>query len=175
MNSETFATIMGALDSPLIVVTTAVDKERAGCLVGFHSQSSIEPERYCLWLSKANHTYRVALQSTHLGVHFLTQADLALAKLFGSQTGDEIDKFAGLNVTTGEGGVPVLEDCPHRLVVRRVALLDDNGDHICLSTQPVSAESNGSFEPLRVSHAKGLTAGHQNEERHSPPTERATR
>ena len=70
------------------------------------SQSSIEPERYCVWLSKANHTYRVALRSTHLAIHFLTSADLPLAELFGTRSGDSIDKFAGLAVSPGPAGVP---------------------------------------------------------------------
>jgi flavin reductase (DIM6/NTAB) family NADH-FMN oxidoreductase RutF len=173
MASSAFGTIMAAMDSPLVIVTTAVDNERAGCLVGFHAQSSIEPERYCVWLSKANHTYRVALRATHLGIHFLTHSDLPLAELFGTQTGDEIDKFAGLEVATGEGGVPIVQDCAHRLVVRRIALLDENGDHVCISSEPVSAQSEGNFTPLRLSQASHLIPGHESEERHSPPTERA--
>jgi flavin reductase (DIM6/NTAB) family NADH-FMN oxidoreductase RutF len=48
-----FNTLMAALDSPLIVVTAADERERAGCLVEFHVQSSIDPQRYCVWLSKA--------------------------------------------------------------------------------------------------------------------------
>lgn len=96
MPRDAFTTIMSSLDNPLIVVTTAEGHERAGCLVGFHAQSSISPGRYCVWLSKANHTYRVGLRATHLAVHFLTSGDLALAERFGTLTGDETDKFAGL-------------------------------------------------------------------------------
>src|ERR1700760_1732449 len=98
MDDEAFSSIMESVDAPLVIVTTALGGERAGCLVGFHSQSSIDPARYCLWLSKANHTYRVALRSTYLAVHFLTSADLPLAEAFGTRTGDDIDKFAGLAV-----------------------------------------------------------------------------
>lgn len=173
MNSEAFSTIMASLDPPLVVVTTAVDQERAGCLVGFHTQSSIDPARYCIWLSKANHTYRVALRSTQLGIHFLTAQDLQLAEVFGTLTGDTTDKFIGLHVRSGPGGVPVLDDCPHRLVVQRTALLDEGGDHVCIATEPVSAQSAGKFEPLRLSQAAHLVPGHENEERNSPPTERA--
>ena len=75
MSENAFGTLMLALDNPLIVVTTAEAGERAGCLVGFHAQSSIEPQRYCVWLSKANHTYRVALHSSHLAIHFLSMTD----------------------------------------------------------------------------------------------------
>lgn len=172
-----FDTIMASLDTPLIVVTSGTEtdgvREWAGCLVGFHTQSSIGPERYCVWLSKANHTARVAQRSSHLVVHFLTADDLALAERFGTLTGDHDDKFAGLRTETGPGGVPVLLDCPHRLVVRRTSLLDEGGDHLCIATEPVSAVSAGAFTPLRLSDAAHLTPGHDAEERHAPPTERA--
>jgi len=173
MSDGAFSTLMPALDSPLIVVTTAEAGERAGCLVGFHTQSSIDPQRYCVWLSKANHTYRVALHSSHLAIHFLSAADLPLAELFGTRTGDTVDKFAGLRVTPGAGAAPVLADCPNWLVARRLALLDEGGDHVCVITEPVAGHSGGRFEPLRLSRAGHLTPGHGARERHDPPTERA--
>ena len=173
MNDGAFSTLMSALDNPLIVVTTAEAGERAGCLVGFHTQSSIDPQRYCVWLSKANHTYRVALHSSHLAIHFLSAADLPLAELFGTQTGDTVDKFAGLRVTPGAGAAPVLADCPNWLVARRLALLDEGGDHVCVITEPVAGHSGGRFEPLRLRRAGHLTPGHGARERHDPPTERA--
>ena len=100
---------MASLDAPMVVVTTAVAGERAGCLVGFHAQSAIDPQRYCLWLSKANHTYRVALRSTYLAVHFLTADDLDLAEHFGTRTGEDDDKFVDLATQDGPDGVPLLD------------------------------------------------------------------
>ncbi|MGX7678559.1 flavin reductase family protein [Jatrophihabitans sp. DSM 45814] len=175
MSDDAFGSIMAALDSRLIVVTTAVDGERAGCLVGFHAQSSIDPERYCVWLSKANHTYRVALRSTHVALHFLAADDIALAETFGTQSGDDTDKFAGLQVQTGPGGVPVIDGFPNWLVAKRIALLDEGGDHVCIVTEPVRAHSSGAFHPLLFSQTTHLTPGHGNDERNSPPTERAAR
>src|SRR6185437_11664508 len=126
MTSNPFDTIMSCLDTPLIVVTAAAGPERAGCLVGFHGQSSIEPARYTVWLSKANHTYRVALRSVHLGIHFLTVDDLALAERFGTLTGDDTDKFEGVEVVVfPTTGVPIVGSCPNWLVARRTALLDE--------------------------------------------------
>jgi flavin reductase (DIM6/NTAB) family NADH-FMN oxidoreductase RutF len=174
MAGEGFSAIMSVLDAPLVVVTAGAAPEPAGCLVGFHAQASIDPPRYCVWLSKANHTYRVALHATHLAVHFLTSADLGLAERFGTLTGDDTDKFAGLAVNPGPGQVPVLADCPHWLAARRGTLLDDGGDHVCLITEPVAVHDGGPFEPLRLSQAAHLQPGHGTRERHSPPTERAT-
>lgn len=151
MAEHAFDTLRAAVDRPLIVVTMAGQRERAGYLVEFHVQSSIEPQRYCVWLSKANSTHRVALQSSHPVIHFLTADDLPLTELLGTQTGDTVDKFAGLPVDSGPGGAPVLRQCPHWLAVRRITLLDEGGDHVCLTTEPVAVHTAGPFRPQPLS------------------------
>ncbi|GGO85729.1 oxidoreductase [Nocardioides phosphati] len=173
MSSDAFDALAAATDPAMIVLTTADGDERGGCLVGFHSQSSIDPPRYSVWLSKANHTYRLALHSTHLAVHFLGAEQHDLAERFGTLSGDDTDKLAGLATEAGPHGVPLLADVPARLVVRRVALLDEGGDHVCLTTEPVRVDGRPPAAPLRLSACRDLDPGHGNEERHSPPTERA--
>jgi flavin reductase (DIM6/NTAB) family NADH-FMN oxidoreductase RutF len=170
MSADVFGTLMSALDPPLAVVTTAAAGERAGCLVSFHTQSSMAPQRYCVYLSKANHTYGVALRASHLAIHFLATSDLPLAELFGGQTGDTVDKFAGLPVTDGPGGVPLLTQCPRWLAARRIAVLDEGGDHVTVTTEPVAALASGPFTPLRVAQAGHIRPGHEARERHDPET-----
>lgn len=170
MADDSFHALMASLDPPLVVVTTAAAGERAGCLVGFHAQSSIGPEGYSIWLSKANHTYRVGLRAERFAVHFLTADDLPLAKRFGGLTGEDTDKFAGLDVEEDAHGVPLLAACPHRISLERVALLDDGGDHVCLTTRVVSAHGDSSFTPLRVSAAAHLEPGHEADERAIDPS-----
>jgi flavin reductase (DIM6/NTAB) family NADH-FMN oxidoreductase RutF len=160
-----FDRITAALDGPMIVVTTASQQRVAGCLVGFHTQSSIDPRRYTLWLSKANHTYRVALRASAFGLHFLDVADLDLAERFGTTTGERVDKFSGLAWTEGLGGVPLLQRCPHRVEAERVAILDDGSDHVCVTTNPIRATGDGEFTPLRLSAVAHLEASHDNSER----------
>jgi flavin reductase (DIM6/NTAB) family NADH-FMN oxidoreductase RutF len=169
MSDDAFGTLMTSADPPLIVLTTAVGDERAGCLVGFHAQSSISPEQYCVWLSKANHTYRLALRSTRFAVHFLTTDDLAVAERFGTVSGEDTDKFAGLDVEFDAAGVPLLRACPNRMTLERIAMLDDGGDHVCVSTRVVSAVNARRFEPLRVSGAAHLDPGHDSDERAIQP------
>jgi flavin reductase (DIM6/NTAB) family NADH-FMN oxidoreductase RutF len=168
-----FSALTSATDPAMAIVTTAAGDERGGCLIGFHSQSSMDPARYSLWLSKANHTYRLALRATHFGVHFLQQADVELAEAFGTRTGDEVDKFADVRFEPHESGVPLLSELPNWLVGRRVALLDEGGDHVCVSVEVVDAEAEAPFTPLRFSQVAHLQPGHENTERHNPPTERA--
>lgn len=169
MAEDAFTGLMASTDPAMIVVTTAAEGERAGCLVGFHSQSGIAPERYCLWLSKANHTYRVGLRSVDFAVHFLTSADLALAEHFGTLTGEETDKFSGLDHHVDERGLPLLDACPQRLLVERLAVLDDGSDHVCLTARVRAAQLPGRFEPLRLSAVAHLRAGRDSDERAVDP------
>ena len=169
MSDDAFTTLMTAVDPPLVVVTTTAEDEQAGCLVGFHAQSSITPQHYCVWLSKANHTYRVGLRARHLAVHFLTADDLEIAERFGTLTGEDTDKFDGLEVEPDEHGVPLLKACPNLLSLERLALLDDGSDHVCLTTTVSSSHASGDFMPLRVSDAAHLDPGHESEERAIEP------
>lgn len=170
--TDAWEELTGSFDPALVIVTTALDGERAGCLVGFHTQSSMDPPRYCVWLSKANHTARVAQRASHLAVHAVPVGQLALVQRFGSETGDAVDKFAGLTVRDGPGGVPLLAACPAGVVLRRCSLLDEGGDHLCITGEVVDAWS-AAFDPVRQSRVADLEPGHENTERPHPPTERA--
>jgi flavin reductase (DIM6/NTAB) family NADH-FMN oxidoreductase RutF len=162
---EPFDAVVASANEAMVVVTVAAGEQRAGCLVGFHSQTSIEPRRYTVWLSKANHTYRVALLATHLAIHFLTDADRDLAEVFGAVSGDDIDKFARSDWEPGPHGVPLLHRCPNRLVMARTTLLDDGGDHVAVSARPIAAHSAGGFTPLRFADVRDLDPGHEADER----------
>ena len=76
-----------------------------------------------------------------------------------------MDKFADVRWTAGPDGVPLLDDCPNRLVLERVALLDDGGDHVCVTSEVVSAECPGRFTPLRLSAVSDLDPGNDSDER----------
>ena len=147
----------------MAIVTTSALGSRAGCLVGFHCQCSIEPPRYAVWLSKANYTYQTAVHATHLGVHFIGSQHQALAELFGTTTGDEIDKFQRCSVDPGPAGVPLLTDCRNRFVGRCCTVLDDGGDHVCFVLEPVSVDVDP-LVPLRLHDVADLSAAHGAEE-----------
>lgn len=169
---EAFDDLLASADTAMTIVTTQAAGERAGCLVGFQAQCSIEPRRYVVWLSKANHTEQVGVRAEHLAVHFLTEDDRDLAELFGGTSGDEADKFAACDWTAGLGGVPLLDRCPNHLVGRRIAVLDEGSDHVCVVLEPVEVRSSGQFRPLRLSQVADIDPGHTSDERPHPPTER---
>ncbi len=157
------ADLVAHVDQALIVVTTAADDQRSGCLVGFHGQCSIEPFHYAVWLSKANLTYRVALIATHLAVHFLAAGDDQLAELFGTESGDDVDKFSRCRWSVGEGDVPTLDGCA-AIVLEKVSMFDEGGDHVCFVGSPVTVTSSEAFTPLRLSATEHLEPGHDADE-----------
>ncbi len=129
----------------MFVVTTATNDERAGCLVGFTSQVSIQPRRFLVGLSDKNHTYRVARHAEHLAVHLISADHVELARLFGEQTGDTTDKFARCAHHDGPHGLPILDDAAawfSGAILEQLTL----GDHVAFLLEP---EAGRAPEQLR--------------------------
>ncbi|GGX09558.1 oxidoreductase [Streptomyces chryseus] len=156
-----FDTFTDLLDYPMYLVTAATADERAGCLVGFASQSSIDPPRFVVWLSRANHTYRVARRASHLGVHLLRREDKAPAALFGGETGDSVDKFTRVAWRPEAGGTPVLDEAC-AWFVGRVREHFDGGDHVGFLLEPVACSPRPPGRPqlLAFTDVTDLTPGH---------------
>ena len=129
------SSITGTLDWPMIVATTAAGDDVAGCLVGFHTQSSIDPECWLVCISKVNHTYPVVRRARTLVAHFLRADQLELARIFGTETGDVVDKFAQCPWHRGPDGVPVLDGCDWIAgpIVGRFDLGDHEGQLVSVS------------------------------------------
>jgi flavin reductase (DIM6/NTAB) family NADH-FMN oxidoreductase RutF len=160
-NSRTeFEALVGQLDYSLFIVTTAAAGERAGCLIGFASQVSIDPPRFLACLSVKNRTYRVALRAEILVVHFVPQEAERLAVLFGGETGDEIDKFTRCAWLPGPDGAPVIEDLENWFAGRVLERLEF-GDHCGFLLEPIEGQSGRSSSPLTFRRAKSIEPGHE--------------
>ncbi|AYG79040.1 FMN reductase (NADH) NtaB [Streptomyces hundungensis] len=152
------------LDYPMYVVTAVAGPERAGCLVGFASQCSIDPVRFLVWLSTANRTYRVACSAEFLAVHLLDRTQYDLAEHFGGHTGDEVDKFAGVAWHEGPAGTALLDAAPAWFVGRVVARVE-GGDHVGFLLDPADAAVGSSpWRPFRLSEGQSIEAGHPAED-----------
>jgi flavin reductase (DIM6/NTAB) family NADH-FMN oxidoreductase RutF len=148
------------LDYPMLVVTADDGRERSGCLVGFATQSSIHPARYLVCISKQNHTFRAAMGAELLAVHVLGADDMALATVFGQETGDEVDKFAEVAWHPGpDGRTPVLDDVD-RWFAGRVLERFDVGDHVAMLLDPVTVELRAHPPQLGYQRVKHFHPGH---------------
>lgn len=161
VDRSAFDQLVGRFDNAMIVVTAAAGDERDGCLVGFHTQCSIDPPRYLVLLSVANRTTRLAARSTHLGVHALSADQHGVAVHFGSLTGDDVDKLAGLSWHPGPAGTPVLDECPNRFVGEIVSRFDA-GDHVAHVLAPTVVElDDRELTPLRLGAVVDIEPGHE--------------
>jgi flavin reductase (DIM6/NTAB) family NADH-FMN oxidoreductase RutF len=160
-SGSAFEQFVALLDSPMYVVTANVAGSRAGCLVGFASQVSIDPPRFLVGLSNKNYTYEVARRAEHLAVHLLSADDVALADLFGGRTGDEVDKFAQCAWVDGPNDLPVLTDAI-AWFGGRITDAVEFGDHVGFLLEPhVGAVREQSNDIVTSSAVEDLEPGHQ--------------
>jgi flavin reductase (DIM6/NTAB) family NADH-FMN oxidoreductase RutF len=157
--SSTFGVLVGELEYSMFIVTVRAGDQLAGCLVGFGCQTSIDPPRFLLCLSRENRTYRVAMSAPELAVHFVPRQAEALAQLFGGCTSDEVDKFARCAWKSGPAGLPILQECPSWFVGRVLDRLD-LGDHVGFLLEPVAAHRAGGAPYYTFSQAKRIEPGH---------------
>jgi flavin reductase (DIM6/NTAB) family NADH-FMN oxidoreductase RutF len=155
-----FAVFAHAGAGPLYVVTVADGGRRYGCLVGFTTQASIDPPRFLVCISVANATHRHVRQAPELAVHQVPADRPDLAELFGGTTADEgVDKFDRCRWTAGRDGLPLLDDCPTRMIG---AVVDRRrlGDHEGFLLSPVEVEADPTRTALLASDASGIEPGH---------------
>jgi flavin reductase (DIM6/NTAB) family NADH-FMN oxidoreductase RutF len=156
---ETFDALVGNLEYPMFIVTArAPDAEPLGCLVGFATQTSIDPPRFAVCLSHANRTFRRGRDADVLGVHCVPAGAADLAELFGGVTGDDADKFARTAWHDGPGGVPVLDRC-RNWFAGRVLTRMDAGDHDLFLLEPVAGEAATEAE-FTFHRARRIEPGH---------------
>ena len=145
-----FEAIVARLDYPMFVVTTRAGDRRAGCLVGFASQTSIHPRRFLVGLSKRNHTFRVARDAEGLMVHLIERRHREIAELFGGRTGDQVDKFTLCEWSEGPFGIPMLDDAAAWFAGRIIDRFE-LGDHMGFMLEPVAG-----FAPGRAGRTRQL-------------------
>jgi flavin reductase (DIM6/NTAB) family NADH-FMN oxidoreductase RutF len=154
-----FSRLTQGLDTPMFIVTVAIDGERAGCLVGFATQISVSPGRFLACISVKNHTHGRACLARSIGVHVVPDSQRSLAELFGGETGDEVDKFARCRWRPAADGTPLLDDCPDRFVGSVISRID-LGDHTGFVLEAWLAEYSGESQQLSMQRALEIDPGH---------------
>ncbi|HZB97662.1 MAG TPA: flavin reductase family protein [Candidatus Sulfotelmatobacter sp.] len=156
-----FHRLLEKFDQAMLIVTVAAGEERSGCLVAFGSQCSVHPALFLVCLSEENHTYRVAQNAQSLVVHLLSTGSADLARLFGSTTGDEVDKFTRCEWRAGPEGTPVLNACPTWFAGHVISRLT-TGDHMTFVLDPFEAHVADEEELFTIGDAErlGLRPGH---------------
>lgn len=122
-----FRNALGAFATGVTIVTT---RTATGSDIGLTANSfnsvSLEPPMVLWSLAKAAKSLAAFLESDYFAVHVLSSSQEALSHTFATRGAD---KFAGLSIERGRGGIPLLEGCSARFQCR-TAVKYEGGDHV---------------------------------------------
>lgn len=108
-----------------VVTARGHDGAAAGVTVNSFCSVSLDLPLVLWCLSKTAPCCRVLLNATHFAIHVLAEDQVHLSQRFSKPSAD---KFAGLEVSFGLGGVPLLDDVA-ALFQCRAEQRHDAGDH----------------------------------------------
>jgi flavin reductase (DIM6/NTAB) family NADH-FMN oxidoreductase RutF len=139
------------------VVGVAHGGRRDGFTAAWLMQVSFDPLLVALGVNPGNASYPLLRESGRFSVSVLARGQLELARRFGTVSGRDEDKLAGVAWRPGPGGAPIIEDAlahlecevtaehpagDHRLVVARVA----GGALRRADTAPLSYADTGAMD-----------------------------
>ncbi len=126
-DARAFRSALGSFTTGVTIVTT---RDASGSDVGLTANSfnsvSLEPPMVLWSLGKSSTNLAAFLEAKHFAVHILASDQDKLSNIFAKSG---IDRFAGLTLQRGEGGVPLLSDCTARFQCR-TAFQYEGGDHV---------------------------------------------
>jgi len=92
------------------VVGAAHDDRRDAFTAAWVMQVSFDPVLLALSINPQHATYPLLERSNAFTVSVLKHGQLELARRFGTQSGREVDKLAGIPWHPGRSGAPILDD-----------------------------------------------------------------
>jgi flavin reductase (DIM6/NTAB) family NADH-FMN oxidoreductase RutF len=135
MAATDVAELFRRLSAGVYVVTVAAGERRDGFTAAWVMQASFDPLLLALSINPENASYELLHAGGAFTVNVLKQGQLELARRFGTRSGRDQDKLAGVAWRSGRTGAPILEqalaylDCElagrhragdHELVLGRV-------------------------------------------------------
>jgi flavin reductase (DIM6/NTAB) family NADH-FMN oxidoreductase RutF len=92
------------------VVGVAQDERRDAFTAAWVMQASFDPLSLVLSINQRNASYSILIDSGVFTVNVLKRGQLELARRFGTESGKEMDKLAGVRWHPGRGGAPILDE-----------------------------------------------------------------
>ena len=104
------------------IITAQHEGRRGGMTAAWATQVALDHILVCIGSQSA--TRELILASGAFGVNKLAVENLEIARLFGSSSSRDTDKFAGLGLHTAVTGSPLLDDCAIAIDCQVVAVHD---------------------------------------------------
>jgi flavin reductase (DIM6/NTAB) family NADH-FMN oxidoreductase RutF len=149
MDVTAASTLFAWLDREIWLVTAQAGDRRCGLIATFVSQASIVPDlpRVLVALSKEHFTWELVEASGAFALHLLPEEQIDLVWHFGLESGRMQDKLAGMEVSTGATGSPLLKQAIGWLDCRVETRLDV-GDRILYVAEVVEGHVTNFAPPL---------------------------
>ncbi len=126
---QDFRNALGMFATGVTIVTAGnLAANPVGMTANSFSSMSLDPPLVLWGISRSARSFERFQTATHWAVHVLSVEQEALARRFATKGAD---KFAGIAVTEGFGGVPILGGCCARFECSAAAA-HDAGDHVIL-------------------------------------------
>ncbi len=152
-----FRKALGAFATGVTIITTrTADGTPLGLTANSFNSVSLNPPLVLWSLANTSLSLETFKTAQNWAVHILASDQEALSGRF-ARRGE--DKFAGLDVDTGVGGIPLLRGCTARFQCK-TAFQYEGGDHIIFVGEVVSFDRNDS-SPLVFHGGKYAHAAHR--------------
>lgn len=142
--TRSFRVALGRFATGVTVVTTVDPSGRdVGVTANSFNSVSLEPPMVLWSLARKARSLDAFIRSEYFAVHVLSFSQAEVSARF-ARSGE--DKFAGLPVARGLGGVPLLQGCSARFQCRR-SFVHEGGDHLII-IGTVEAFDHADLAPL---------------------------
>lgn len=157
-DGKAFRRTLGAFTTGVTIVTTVDEAGRAyGVTANSFSSVSLDPPLILWSQSLTSSSYEAFRHSERFVVNILAEHQIPVSNQFAKSGGD---KFLGIPVSMGLGGVPIIEDCSAYLECVKVAV-HPGGDHVIYIGQ-VERIHRGPNQPLAFGDGRYVvTAAHE--------------
>jgi len=132
---KVFRKALGSFATGVTIVTTSgVDRSDVGLTANSFSSVSLNPPMVLWSLAKTSSSIEAFRHARYFAVHILAADQDALSGQFSSKG---VDKFAGVDISRGHDGIPMLRDCNARFECR-TTFQYEGGDHVIFVGEVVS-------------------------------------
>lgn len=119
--------LLRRLASPVVAVTSTHGGRTNGMILDSAVRATISPAhpRLSVYVHKWHLSHDLIWASGRFAAHLLHQGQFEVVHQLGFRSGRDVkDKLAGLACRTGQGGIPVLEDCYAAFECRVINTMD---------------------------------------------------
>ncbi len=150
MSSSQIDVALRQLPAPVAIIGASDGKTTGGLTAAWVTRVSLEPPLMLVAIGHDRFTHGLLTESDEFTISLPRDDQVETARLFGLQSGNEIDKWSEVDHVLLGAGIPAMQDCCARYLCRIVRLFQ-TGDHDCFVGEVVEAEvlSEGNALPMR--------------------------